>query len=165
MDIYKKTDALARKLEAEYPNDLAARLRWWSKRLGIDRIRLLRMFGMSQRQAETHKCDNLDVILKDPKRGANALMLEGGLHRLLALFQYDWKALAEQLHRPATERGEPELARVTRQRGGDKRLRYRPNGDASELLLNRIAEGGPQLLSTLVAYLAEPPAGTSRAEP
>lgn len=164
MDIYKKTEALARKLEAEYPDDLAGRLQWWSKRLGIDRVRLLRMIGASEEQAKARKSERLEKVLKDPAREADALMIEGGLHRLLALFPYDWQALAEQLHQSATEQRGTEIERVARRKGEVKRLPYRPNGDASELLLNRMAEGGPQLLSSLFAYLAESPAGKSRAE-
>lgn len=155
MDIYQKTDALARKLEAEYPDDLAGRLQWWSKRLGIDRARLLRMIGVSLQKAKALKNETLETILKDPKRESNALMLEGGLHKLLALFQYDSKALAEQLHRPLTPRATSDQVRVSRRKGEVKRLRYAPNGDASKLLINRMTENGPQSLSALFGYLAE----------
>lgn len=162
MDIYKKIDASATRFEAEYPEDLPGRLLWWSKKLGIDRVRLLRMFGMSERQAKARKGEGLDRILKDPRREANALMIEGGLHRLLALYQYDVKALAEQIHRSLAPQETEEATRVTRRKGAVKRLPYRTNGDASELLLSRIAEGGPQLLSALEAYLAQS-VGTARA--
>lgn len=90
-------------------------------------------------------------------------MIEGGLHRLLALFQYDWQSLAEQLRQSAAEQGATEQQHIPRRKGQVKRLPSRPNGDASELLLNRMAEGGPQLLSSLYAYLAESRADTSRA--
>lgn len=66
MDIYKKTDALAKKLEAEYPAHLAGRLRWWSKKLGIDQVRLLRMIGMSARQAKECKGERLERVLRIP---------------------------------------------------------------------------------------------------
>ena len=97
----------------------------------------------------------LRVILKDPKREANALMLEGGLHKLLALFQYDWKALAEQLHRPLAPREVADQVRITRRKGEVKRLSGAPNGNASKLLLNRMAESGPRSLSVLFGDLAE----------
>ena len=63
MRIYRKTEDLAKKFEAAYPEELSARLQWWSKSLGIDRVGLLRMLGMSARQAEKRKGEDLKEIL------------------------------------------------------------------------------------------------------
>jgi len=164
MRIYGKTDGLAKKFDAAYPGELSARLRWWSKTLGIDRVRLLRMMGMSARQAEERKGEDIKEMLKSPDWEANAQVLEGGLHRLLALFHYDWHALAERIHGPVAETAQEEPSRVTRRKGEVKRLRYTPDGDASDLLINRMAAGGPQSLSALLAHLAASPAGAGRAE-
>lgn len=57
-------------------------------------------------------------------------MIEGGLHRLLALYLYDVKALAEQIHRPLAPRETEEAALQMRRKGAVKRLPYRPKGDA-----------------------------------
>jgi hypothetical protein len=66
MRVYRKTDEFARKFDAAYPEELPARLQWWSKTLGIDRVRLLRMIGMSVRQATQKKDEDLKEILKSP---------------------------------------------------------------------------------------------------
>jgi hypothetical protein len=51
-----------------------------------------------------------------------------------------------------------------RRKGATKRLRYSPNGTGSELLINRMVEGGPQALSAVLAYLAEARVDADRAE-
>lgn len=164
MRIYRQTEALAKKFEAAYPGELSARLRWWSRTLGIDRVRLLRMLGLSARQAEGRKGQDLKEILKDSDWEANAQVLEGGLHRLLALFRYDWHALAERVHAPVAETEQGEPSRVVRGKGEVKRLRETPNGDASDLLINRMAEGGAQSLAALVACPAASQDGAGRAD-
>jgi hypothetical protein len=165
MGIYKKTDELAKKFDAAYPKKLSSRLNWWSKALGIGRARLLRMLGMSKQEAEEHKDEDLKEILKSSNWEANAQLLEGGLHRLLALFHYDWHSLAERIHRLVAPSEQEEPSRVSRRKGEVKQLRYAPNGDADDLLILRMAEGGPQSLSAVLAYLAATPAGAGRAEP
>ena len=164
MRVYRKMDEFARKFDAAYPEELPARLQWWSKTLDIDRVRLLRMIGMSARQATQKKDEDLKEILKSPDWEANARLVEGGLHRLLSLYQYDWPTLAERIHRPVKETEKPEASRVTRRKGAVKQLRDTPNGDAAGLLINRMAEGGPQSMSALLAFLAESPAVACRAD-
>jgi hypothetical protein len=155
MPIYKKTAELARKFDAAYPQELSARLQWWGEALGIDRVRLLRLIGMSAHQAASlTKSEDLFEVLKDPQWEKNAQMVEGSLHTLLSLFQYDWHALAERIHSPLAEgQGEPH-SRTKRRNGKVTGLRYTPNGASSDLLINRMAEGGPESLSALVAYLS-----------
>jgi hypothetical protein len=164
MRICKQTDELAKKFDATYPGELSARLQWWSKTLGIERVRLLRMIGMSALQAEEHKGAHLKKILQSPDWEANAQMLEGGLHRLLALFHYDWHALAGRIHGPVAETQQGELSRVPRRKGAVEQLRSAPDGDASDQLINRRADGGPQSLTALLAFLAASPVGAGRAE-
>src|SRR5262249_39759726 len=108
MQVYRKSAELARKFDAAYPEELSARMQWWSKALGIDRRRLLRMIGMSAAEARGRKRENLKKILTNPQWEANALLVEGGLHRLLALFHYDWHILADRIHAPvaSAEQGE-----------------------------------------------------------
>ena len=164
MRIYRTTEELARKFDAAYPEELPARLLWWSTTLGIDRVRLLRMIGMPPRQAGERKGEDLKEILRGADWEANAQLLEGGLHRLLALFHYDWHALAQRIHGSLVETEQGEPSRVTRRKEEVQRRRYTPNGGASDLLINRMAEGGPRSLSVLFAYLAASPAGAGRAE-
>jgi hypothetical protein len=162
MLVYKKTKELAEKFEAVYPPDLPARLHWWSKALGIDPVRLLRLLGMSAEQAAQHKSEDLKEILNNPAWQENAWRVEGILHRLLALFHYDWQALAERLHATAARPETEEPSRVTRRPGQGERLEYASQGDPSDLLLKRLTQGGRQALSALWAYLALPQTSASR---
>lgn len=70
-----------------------------------------------------------------------------------ALFDYDWKALADRLHHGRdTQRVEP--SRVTRHKGDIVKLQYLPSNDCAETLLNQLAKGGPESFPALIAYLA-----------
>ncbi|HVC96780.1 MAG TPA: hypothetical protein VND64_24085 [Pirellulales bacterium] len=155
MHCYTTIERLAKEFDRVYPPELSARLGWWRHVLGIDSARFLRMLGMSAEQAARRKGEDFEGILEDPGWEENALLVEGSLHRLLSLFHYDWHALAARIHAPVvkTKNGMP--SRVSRQNGEADRPRYTPNGDASDLLINRMADGGPQSLSALMAYLAE----------
>jgi hypothetical protein len=154
MPIYKRAEDLAKKFDAAYPDELSARLKWWGMALGIDRVRLLRLIGMSRQQAVRTRNAELEEIIKNPKWQENAQLVEGSLHRLLSLFHYDWHALAERIHSPVAEGREERPNRVTRLKGKVPRLEVAPNGTASDLLINRMAEGGPDSLSALFAYLS-----------
>ena len=155
MPTYKKTAQLAKKFDAAYPQELCARLEWWGKALGIDRVRLFRLIGMSAHQAASMtKPDDLNEVLKDPQWVKNAQMVEGSLVTLLSLFHYDWKVLAARIHSPISQGQGEGMSRISRRNGEVARLRYTPNGSSSDLVINRMAEGGPESLSALVAYLS-----------
>jgi hypothetical protein len=47
MPTHKKAQELADAFETAYPDELPERLKWWCRVLGIDRVRFLRMMGMS----------------------------------------------------------------------------------------------------------------------
>jgi hypothetical protein len=159
---YKKTEELAKEFDQAYPTELSARLEWWSQALGIDRVPFLRLLGMSARQASQFKSEDLKVVLERPEWEERAWLVEGRLHRLLSLFQYDWRTLAKRIHEPARSTAGEESAHLSR-KGTVKHLTRPPNGDGSEMLINRIAEGGPQSLSDLLAYLAASQADAGRA--
>src|SRR5436309_1665406 len=95
-----KTRQLATKFDKAYPTRLSDRLGWWSRLLGIDRVRFLRMMGMSSAEAKREKNTSWDDVLKKKEWEENAWWVEGKLHELLALFDYDWNALAERLRLP-----------------------------------------------------------------
>jgi hypothetical protein len=154
MRIYQKTTELADKFDAVYPEELPARLRWWSKNLDIDRVRLLRLMGMSARQARESKDRDLKEILKSPIWESKAQLVEGALHRLLALFHYDWHTLAERSHNPVVPTEPAQPSRVSHRKGAGTRPRSMLNGDGADLLLRRLAEGGPQALPALLEFLA-----------
>ncbi len=150
-----RTENLAAKFDATYPEELSARLYWWRRTLGIDQTRLLRMIGMSADQARRKKGVELKDILERVEWRENAQLVEGCFHRLLALFNYDVRTLAERIHQPVKGRGEQEPSRLRRRSAEVPRLRYAPNGDPSEkLLINGLAEGGPQFFFGLLTRFA-----------
>ena len=81
----------------------------------------------------------------------------------LSLFQYNWHALAA-IHEPVGKPEGEEPTRVRRRKGEVPRLRYTPTGNGSDLLISRMAEGGPLLLSALLTYLAGSQAVAGRGE-
>ena len=103
MRIYRKTAELAKKFDAVYPEELSARLQWLCKVLDIDRVRLLRMIGMSAQEAAQRRNKDLKDLLKNPEWAQNAWLVEGTLHRLLALFHYDWHAWPAKTLLPTRE--------------------------------------------------------------
>ena len=55
MPTHEKARELADAFEAAYPEELPKRLQWWCRVLGIDRVRFLRMMGMSVIEAKEKK--------------------------------------------------------------------------------------------------------------
>ena len=47
MTAYQRLERNVREFAKPYPEGLAERLAWWGEALGIDRVRLLRMIGLS----------------------------------------------------------------------------------------------------------------------
>jgi hypothetical protein len=164
MDVYRKTTRLARQFEKDYPPELAQRLRWWGRALGIDRVRLLRMMGMSARQASQAKDRALQDILRDSEWEQKAWVLEGNLVRLLSLFGFDQHALAERIHLPVVPPESEEPSRVSRRQGEVVSLRSTPRGADADLLLKRMAQGGPDSLSDLLSVLVVTPNGAGESE-
>jgi hypothetical protein len=153
MPTYKKARQLAKEFENVYPAALSDRLQWWCHVLGINRPRFLRMMGLSADEANGQKNESWEAILKRKEWEENGWWVEGKLHELLALFDYDWKALANRLHQTVQANGE-ELTRVTRPKGDIVKLPYGPSGDGSEVLLNQLTKAGPQSFAALMAYLS-----------
>jgi hypothetical protein len=156
MPTHKKARELADTFDKAYPESLPQRLRWWCQVLGIDRGRFLRLMGMSAQQAAQNKDRDWEEILEDREWQERGWWLEGKLHEILTLFHYDWKELAEYLHQPQAADGQEAPSRVARPKGKVIPLRCRPNGQDANLLLNLLAEGGPESLPALLVYLSEP---------
>ena len=141
MTVYERISRQARTFAKSYPKELPARLEWWGQALGIDRVRLLRMIGLSVREAALRKDDDLKEIVEDPEWADNALGLEGLLSLLLSLYQYDWHTLAGNIRKAAaTRRGEASPA--AGEEGAIQRLHARRNGKMSDVWVGRIHEGG-----------------------
>jgi hypothetical protein len=148
-----KARQLATKFEKAYPKLLSERLEWWCHVLGINRSRLLRIMGMSADEAKREKGASWSDLLKKKEWEENAWWVEGKLHELLTLFDYDWKALAARLHHPLeAQRQEP--GPVTRRKGDVVKLQYMPGNNGTEILLNQIAKGGRESFSALISCLA-----------
>jgi len=153
MPTHERARELADAFEAAYPDELPKRLQWWCHVLGVDQVRFLRMMGMSVSEARQKKNQEWNTILQDHRWMDKGWWVEGKLHELLSLFDYDWKALSERLHKPLVQAEGEEPTRVTRPKEKVERLRYAPKSDGPELLLNLMAEGGAESLSALLAFL------------
>lgn len=152
-DIYKESESLAKKFDSVYPEDLSARLEWWRTTLGIDHIRFLRMLGLTKAQAAERQSQELARILENPEWQNNAWLVEGGLHRLLSMYGYDWTALAARLHLSESERTQPDPSKTLRRKEKSKKQPIASSDGDSQALLNQIANGGPDALLAVFAYL------------
>lgn len=152
MPSHEKARELALEFEKAYPEALAERLEWWCHVLGIDRPRLLRMMGMSAAEVRRQRDASWEDLFKKKEWEENAWWVEGKLHDLLALFDYDWKALSERLHH-GTDTSREEQTKVQRKKGDITKLQYIPSNDGTETLLNQLAKGGPDSFSALITYL------------
>jgi len=149
----EKTRELATKFDEAYPETLPKRLRWWCRALGVNRLRLLRMMGLSATEATKQKDTNWSDLFRNKEWEENAWWVEGKLHDLLALFDYDWIALADRLHHgTAAQKEEP--SRVPHQKSDMVKLQHIPSHDSTETLLAQLAKGGPASFPALIAYLA-----------
>ena len=135
MPTHKKARQLATEFERAYPETLSERLAWWCRILGINRFRFLRMMGLSSDEADNQKNKNWEAILKKKEWEENGWWIEGKLHDLLSLFDYDWKALAERLHQTASINGE-KFTMGTRFEGETVERQYSSN----EVFLGQLAD-------------------------
>ena len=152
MTISQRTKRTAGRSEKPYPEGLAERLEWWSEALGIDRVRLLRMIGLSARQAARRRDDDLKPIVESPEWADNALGLEGLLVRLVSLNHNDPRELMKWIRASAALQ-RPETSHATGPKRPIPRPHARRNGKASDVWVDRIQEGGPDALDALISYL------------
>ena len=142
----------AERFEQEAPESLPERLQWWSTRLGIDRVRLLRLMGMTHSEALRRRTNSLVEIVAEREEGAE--QADDMLGRLLAFFEYDLDAFCLALHHPIGPEHR-EASRVKRRPGEVFSLPYYPRPEQQAgLLLNEIITGGPRAMPALLAYLS-----------
>ena len=153
MPSYRKARSLASRFDQAYPEKLPDRLDWLQHFLGINRVRLLRMMGMSAAEATKEKDTGWADLIKKGNWEDNAWWVEGKLYELLALFDYDWKALSDRLHQES-EIPPKEPTRLKRHKGDIVKLQYVPSDDGTRILLNQLAKTGPESFSALLSYLA-----------
>ena len=84
--------------EREYPESLSDRLKWWARVLGIDRIRLFRLLGLSRAEAARTPLTALPQVVASHEDRAE--MVDEMLGQLLASFDYDLPAFRTAAHRP-----------------------------------------------------------------
>ena len=153
MPTQEQLHRLVLKFERDYPKSLSARLKWWAHVLGIDRVRLFQLLGLSRTEAaETPQSDLPRIVESHEDR---AEMVNEMLAQLLASSDYDMAALRTAIHRPvgpATREG----GRIASRRGGITPLPYTPTPRSRDgILLNEIVAGGAFALPALMAYLAD----------
>jgi hypothetical protein len=147
-------------LERESPESLADRIPWWARVLGLDRIRLLRLLGLSGAEAARTPLTALPQVVGAHEDRAE--IVDELLSQLLASFDYDLQALRAALHPPAGPATE-EQGQGQRRPGAAVPLPYTPGPQALRgFLLNQIAAGGPLASRALLAYLSEPTTGNGR---
>jgi hypothetical protein len=151
---------LVAEFERQYPESLIDRLKWWARVLGIDRIRLFRLLGLSGPEAARTPLTALPQVVDSHEDRAE--MVDEMLGQLLASFDYDLPAFRAALHSPVGPVS-TEKRRVIRRPGVIVPLPYTPRPQArSGILLNEIVAGGPSALPALLAYLREARTGGSR---
>ncbi len=148
-----RTARLADEFAASYPATLPERLEWLSENLRIYRPRFLRLMGLAADEAEMDLDTPWEVMAS--RWEDRAWWIEELLCQLIALFDYDWKALANRLHQLAAN---GESGRVSSPAGHMARLPSLPPVERERTLLTRIAEGGPDVLTWLIEYLTQPAA-------
>jgi hypothetical protein len=147
-------------IEREYPESLSDRIQWWAHVLGIDRIRLFRLLGLSGSEAARTPLTALPRIVD--AQVDRAEIVDDMLGQLLASFDYDLQAFRSALHQPV------ELAAEGKRRGKRQPsvvapLPYTPGPQVRRgILLNQIVAGGPFASRALLAYLSESTNGDGR---
>ena len=149
----RRAARLGEEFDQSYPDTLPGRLEWLADHLGIDRPRFLRLMGLAPDEVEANLHVPWEAIAE--QREDEARWVEQLLCQLIALFGYDWRALANRLHQPAEADARPELDRVSRPAGQIGRLRAIPPCDREETLLALISQGGPDALVWLIEYLTQ----------
>jgi hypothetical protein len=147
-------------LERDSPESLADRIPWWAHVLGLDRIRLFRLLGLSGSEAVRTPLTALPRVVDAHEERAE--MVDDMLGHLLASFDYDLQALRAALHQPAGPATE-EKGQGQRRPGAAVPLPYTPGPQARRgILLNQIVAGGPLAPRALLTYLSEPTTGDGR---
>jgi hypothetical protein len=149
----RRAARLGEEFDESYPDTLPGRLEWLTDHLRIDRPRFLRLMGLAPDEVEANLHAPWEALAE--RWQDEAWWVEELLCQLIALFGYDWRALANRLHQPAEAGARPELERVSRPAGHIDRLRAVPPCGREETLLALISQGGPDALVWLVEYLTQ----------
>jgi hypothetical protein len=124
-------------------------LEWWTRVLGIDRDRLLRLMEFGPEDVERLRNASWRTIAAEA--GERGSWVDGLLVQLLSLYSYNWQSLASELHGSTQDREE---IRTSRAIGSDEALPDVLRNGRDQFLLNQIASGGTQALFALIRYLS-----------
>jgi hypothetical protein len=155
MPTFEQVRRWADDFEQEYPEDLAARLRWFVNQLGVRPEHLLRMMGMSRQRIEAMVEDlaenSLDWSWVINEVGEeSAWWAESPIGQALVLYQYDWRALKERLSRPVDKEFE-----VVQPGGCVVPLSRLSAAQREEALLTLAAQEGSRSVTALIAFLSQ----------
>jgi hypothetical protein len=153
MTTERRAARLGEEFDEAYPDTLPRRLEWLADHLRIDRSRFLRLMGLAPDEVEANLDTPWEAIAEQWED--QAWWVEELLCQLIALFSYDWRALANRLHQPAEAGTRPELERVSRPAGQIDRLQASPPCGREETVLALISQGGPDALVWLIEYLTQ----------
>ncbi len=146
--------------ERKYPESLSDRIKWWVHVLGIDRIRIFRLLGLSGPEAARTPLGSLPQVVVSHEDRAE--MLDEMFGQLLASFDYDLAAFRTALHSTVSS-DLKEMRQVPRRPDVVAPLPYSPRPEArGGMLLNEIVAGGPSALPALLAYLRDGKADDGR---
>jgi hypothetical protein len=139
--------------EREYPEDLAGRLRWFVNRLGVRQERLLRLAGLSRKDAvDLAAGGGVDWSWVVQHVGEEAAWwAESAIGQALVLYQYNSHALRERLGRPVDKEFD-----LVQPGGRVVPLSCLPPDEREEALLTLATQDGPQSVQALIAYLSQP---------
>jgi hypothetical protein len=152
----RRAAQLADEFAASYPDTLPRRLAWLAEHLRIDRSRFLRLIGLAPEEVEANFAASWEAIAERWPEGAQ--WAEQLLSELIALFGYDWRALANRLHRPAESGARPGPEGVWRPAGQVGLLPTLAPRVREETLLALLSQGGPDVHLWLIEYLMQPAA-------
>jgi hypothetical protein len=142
-------------LERECPEDLPRRLAWFTRRLGIDPGRVLRLMGLPPDEVSRLASGGLtearwdEIVERHP---VEALWVEDAINHLLAVFHYNADTLADRLKQLPP----PGEIQVPRPGGAVVNLDDLDANDREQVLLEQVARGGAGAMPALLVYLSEP---------
>jgi hypothetical protein len=153
MPTHQEVRTWAREFRKAYGETLADHLKFWQKSLGINDERMLGILGFDpQDEGLMLMIRRRDWEAIAEVAGERGWFVDGLLLELLSRHSYNRHALAEELHGTTHHR---EKARSSRRTDSVETLPLVPPEGRHGILLNQVADGGPQALSALVEYLSD----------
>ena len=151
MPTVKPTKPTGVQFSETYPEDLAERLAWFARELGVREEHLLGLLGLAPAEVPALPGGGVDWRAVVAAHENEAWWVEALLYDTLALFNYDAAALRDFLRRDSALAYD-----IPQPGGGSLSARSLPPAERHRALLLLLASGGPDARRALLAYLAEP---------